>query len=241
MRSAGSSVTRIAIPRINTFIEYFSFLQFFREKRTTPSWNIEFCLAIHNVKRVDSQLGFSTFYNRVCNLAPLGVEWRARSPKKNLKRENALSRRVTAPVWLPGVIVNQENGLCVRSLGCVRARSQSRLQRNVRKLRARQRLHRTSSHHERSQRTDTSGDATTTSSPPRRRCAAAFMAPRTPLRCPLSASPQHRHSGEPHTILPRALHPYPTLSRSPSTLSPLSRLYPPSVGPSRSPAESPRP
>lgn len=74
--------------------------------------------------------------------------------------------------------------------GCVRARSQSRLQRKMRELRARQRLHRTSSHHERSQRTDTSGDATTTSSPPRRRC--AFMAPRTSLRCPLSASPQHR-------------------------------------------------
>lgn len=138
---------------------------------------------------------------------------------------------------------NRQSGKwAVRAIaGCVRARSQSRLQRNVRELRARQRLHRTSSHHERSQRTDTSGDATTTSSPPRRRCAAAFMAPRTSLRCPLSASPQHRTA---ESLIPfyraRFTHTPLSLTR-PSTLSPLSRLYPPSVGPSRSPAESPRP
>lgn len=115
---------------------------------------------------------------------------------------------------------------------CTRSFSQSRLQRKVRELRARQRLHRTSSHHERSQRTDTSGDATTTSSPPRRRCAAAFMAPRTSLRCPLSASPQHRTA---ESLIPfyRARFTHTPLSltrRQPSLLS-LASTHLPSVPP----------
>lgn len=118
-------------------------------------------------------------------------------------------------------------------------------QQEIRENRARRWNYRTSSHHERSWRTDdwrrdddllSSSRAAAPPPPPRltefpfplRRLVlrlSLFQAPSLPISLAgvLTASPQ-LHSREPHTTT--TLHPYPTLSHSPSTQAPLSPQRP---------------